>query len=152
MTFPRTALVLPVIALLLGACTTPATDPAPAKPTAPMGATTRPEMPAGKNLRKGMTEAEIRAIWGEPQTVHEGKLPNETILVYQFDVLSTQKMVAATVVERAAIDPITGEARTVMEPVLTPQKVTVTQTIVLQLLDGQLASWARKLGEERSFN
>lgn len=39
-----------------------------------------------------------------------------------------------------------------LEPTLTPQNVTITQTIVLQLLDGRLASWARKLGEERSFN
>ena len=105
-----------------------------------------------KNLRKGMTDLEIRSVWGEPKAVHAGQTDGETILVYQFDVLTTQQMVAAAMTEVPAVDPITGEARIVMEPVLKPQQVTITQTIVLLLKDGALASWARRLGEERSFN
>ena len=99
-----------------------------------------------------MTEDEIRAVWGAPVAVHAGKEQGETILVYQFDVLTTQQMVAATMTEVPSVDLVTGEARIVMQPTLTPQNVTVTQTIVLQLVKGKLASWARKLGEERSFN
>lgn len=151
MTNLRTSVFLPAIALLLGACTTPTRDAARAEPAAPLGSAPAPTSTA-MNLRKGMTEVEIRAAWGEPKAVHAGKQDNETILVYQFDVLSTQKMVAAAMTEIPAIDPITGESRIVMEPVLKPQQVTVTQTIVLQLIDGQLVSWARQLGEQRSFN
>ena len=98
-----------------------------------------------------MTEAEIRALWGDPKSVQVGKEQGEAILVYQFDVLTTQRMVAATVNEWQAPDPISGVPRTVIDPVLSPQQVTVVQTIVLQLIDGKLVSWARKFGEERSI-
>ncbi len=148
MTSLRTALPLLAIALLFGACTSAPREATQAAP-APAAAPAPRENP--KNLRKGMTEADIRAIWGEPKAVHAGK-EGETILVYHFDVLTTQRMVAAAMTEVPAVDLVTGEARTVLEPTLTPQNVTITQTIVLQLLDGRLASWARKLGEERSFN
>lgn len=133
--------------LLLAACSTPPRETAQAKP-ANLAA-----QPSNKvNLRKGMADPEIRAAWGEPQAVHAGKDKNETILVYHFDVMTTQQMVAAAMTEVPAFDPITGEARTVLEPKLTPQNVTVTQTIVLRLVDGKLVNWARKLGEERKFN
>lgn len=146
----RPLLPLFATALLLGACNSvppKATDATPVPSTAPAPA----QSTASKNLRKGMTEAEIRAVWGDPKTVQVGKEKGETILVYQFDVLTTQRMVAATVNEWQAVDPISGVPRTVIDPVLSPQQVTVVQTIVLQLIDGKLASWARKFGEERSF-
>jgi hypothetical protein len=152
MTSLRTSLPLLAIALLFGACTSAPREAAQATPSpvATPAATTAPK-DNPKNLRKGMTEFEIRAVWGEPKAVHTGK-EGETILVYHFDVLTTQRMVAAAMTEVPAVDLVTGEARTVLEPTLTPQNVTITQTIVLQLVDGRLANWARKLGEERSFN
>lgn len=141
--------VLPLLAIaLLGACTSAPREAAQAAPAS--GATAAPK-DNPKNLRKGMTEHDIRSVWGEPKAVHAGKEAGETILVYQFDVLSTQQMVAATVNEWQTIDPISGVPRTVIDPVLSPQQVTVFQTIVLQLVDGKLVSWARRLGEERSF-
>lgn len=146
----RPVLPLFATALLLGACTSvppKATVATPAPSTAPAPA----QSTASKNLRKGMTETDIRTVWGDPKTVQVGKEKGETILVYQFDVLTTQRMVAATVNEWQAVDPISGVPRTVIDPVLSPQQVTVVQTIVLQLIDGKLASWARKFGEERSF-
>lgn len=148
MTSIRTALPLLATALFLGACST---APREAAHTAPAPSTAPARQENQKNLRKGMTEADIRTVWGEPQSVHAGK-EGETIMVYHFDVLTTQRMVAAAMTEVPAVDLLTGEARTVLEPTLTPQSVTITQTIVLQLLDGRLASWARKLGEARSFN
>jgi PBP1b-binding outer membrane lipoprotein LpoB len=148
MTSLRTSLPLLAIALLLGACTSAPREAAQAAP-APAATTAPKDNP--KNLRKGMTEHEIRAVWGEPKAVHAGQ-EGETILVYQFDVLTTQRMVAAAMTEVPAVDMVTGEARTVLEPTLTPQNVTITQTIVLQLKNGALASWARRLGEQRSFN
>lgn len=138
-------------ALLLGACNSvppKATDATPAPSTAPV--TARQE--SSKNLRKGMTKEEIHAVWGEPKAVHAGKEKGETILVYHFDVLTTQRMVAATVNKWEVPDPISGVPRTVIDPVLSPQQVTVIQTIALQLIDGKLVSWARRFGEERSFN
>jgi hypothetical protein len=152
MTSLHTALPLLAIALFLGACTSAprkASQAAPAPVATPVATTAPKDNP--KNLRKGMTEHEIRAVWGEPKAVHAGKEAGETILVYQFDVLSTQQMVAATVNEWQTVDPISGVPRTVIDPVLSPQQVTVFQTIVLQLVDGKLVSWARRLGEERSF-
>jgi hypothetical protein len=151
MKFIRPILTLLATALLLSACNSvppKATDatPAPAT-TAPPSA----QPAASKNLRKGMTEAEIRAVWGEPTAVHAGNVERETILVYNFDVLTTQRMVAATVNEWQTVDPVSGVPRTVIDPVLSPQQVTVFQSIVLQLIDGKLVSWARKLGEDRSF-
>jgi PBP1b-binding outer membrane lipoprotein LpoB len=143
-----TATFLTCTLLLAGCSSSPreVTRTQPAATPAPARTETK------QNLRKGMTEADIRSAWGEPLAAHPGKEPGETILVYEFDLLTTQRMVAASMVERPAIDPINGADRTVMEPVLAPQNVTVTQTIVLQLKDGKLASWARQLGEERSFN
>lgn len=136
-----------LVCLLLAACSTPPRDTARASQPASAA-----PAPANRNLRRGMTETEIRALWGEPLAIHAGKAENERIFVYTFDVLTTQRMVAATVNLVDAVDPIDGGVRTVTDPVLSPQKVTVTQTIVLQLLDGKLASWARRLGEQRSFN
>lgn len=149
MTSNRPTLPLLVIALLLGACTSAPHEAA--QPTPARASTTAPK-DNPKNLRKGMTEAEIRTVWGEPKAMHVGQGENETILVYQFDLLTTQRMVAASMTEVPAFDPISGETRSAMEPVLTPQNVTVTQTIVLQLKEGRLAGWARQLGEQRSFN
>ncbi|MFZ5495643.1 MAG: hypothetical protein ACOZE5_09960 [Verrucomicrobiota bacterium] len=151
MTPPKTSCASLVLVLLLAACNSAPRQTAQPAPASAPGAPAAAKPESGKNLRKGMTESEIRAVWGEPKAVHAGK-DGETILVYHFDVLTTQQMVAATMAEVPAVDPVTGEARTVMEPVLTPQNVTLTQTIVLQLVDGKLASWARQLGEQRSFN
>ncbi len=142
----KTCLPLAATALLLAACNTPTREATQATPPP-----TQPAPEAKPNLRKGMTESEIRTVWGEPKAVHAGKEAGETILVYHFDVLTTQQMVAAAMTEVPAVDPITGEARTVMEPTLMPQNVTVTQTIVLQLKEGKLASWARQFGEQRAF-
>jgi PBP1b-binding outer membrane lipoprotein LpoB len=145
----KTAVTFLTCTLLLAGCSSTPPEVTRAQPTptpAPTRAETKP------NLRKGMTEADIRTAWGEPRATHAGKEAGETILVYEFDLLTTQQMVAASMIERPAIDPINGADRTVMEPVLAPQNVTVTQTIVLQLKDGKLTSWARQLGEERSFN
>jgi hypothetical protein len=133
--------------LIAGCSSAPRETARPPEAAAPASAKKEPS----KNLRKGMTEAEIRSVWGDPKIVRPGK-GGETILIYHFDVLTTQRMVASRMTEVPAVDLVTGEARTVMEPSLTPQNVTVTQTIVLQLLDGRLASWARQLGEERRFN
>lgn len=136
--------------LLFAGCNTPtepATQAAPAAPTA--SAPTAREN--AKNLRKGMTETEIRAVWGEPKSTHTSP-EGDKILVYQFDVLNAQKMVPTDMKEIPAYDPITGAAIKVMEPTYSPQNVTVYQTIVLQLKNGALASWARQLGEQRAFN
>lgn len=148
MTSNRTLLPVLVTALLLGACTT---APREAAQTTPARATGTAPQDNPKNLRKGMTEAEIRTIWGEPKAIHTDQ-EGGTILVYHFDVLTTQRLVAASMTEVPTFDPISGESRSVMEPVLAPQNVTVTQTIVLQLKEGKLAGWARQLGEQRSFN
>jgi hypothetical protein len=147
MTPAKNLTALLVTSLLLAACTSAPRETA----QAPAPAAT-PKSENKQNLRKGMTEAEIRAVWGEPKSSQPGKAEGETILIYHFDVLTTQRMVAATVAEVTAVDPINGATRTVLEPVLSPQNVTITQTIVLQLKEGKLASWARQLGEERAFN
>ena len=138
--------VLAAAALLLAACSSAPREVAQTQPAEPPA-----RLEAKPNLRKGMTETEIRSAWGEPMAVHTSP-EGDTILVYHFDVLTTQRMVAAAMTEVPSADLFTGEARTVLEPTLTPEKVTLTQTIVLQLKAGVLAGWARKLGEERSFN
>lgn len=139
--------ILVAATLLLAGCASSSRETAQSAPTP---APAKPE--ASKNLRKGMTADEIRAVWGAPVAVHPGKETGETVLVYHFDVMTTQQMVAATMTEVPSVDLVTGEAQRVMQPTLTPQNVTVTQTIVLQLIDGKLVSWARKLDEKRSFN
>jgi hypothetical protein len=136
--------------LLLAAC---ASAPREAAQPTPAPAPTRTPTAEEKrqNLRKGMTETEIRAAWGEPKAVHPGK-PGETVLIYEFKVLSAQNMVASSMVEVPNYDPINGAYKPVMEPVLAPQNVTVTQTIVLLLVEDRLTGWTRQLGEQRTFN
>jgi PBP1b-binding outer membrane lipoprotein LpoB len=87
----------------------------------------------------------------EPKSVQTSS-EGDKILVYQFDVLTAQKMVPTDMKEIPAYDPVTGAPIKVMEPTYSPQNVTVYQTIVLQLKNGALASWARQLGEQRAFN
>ncbi len=151
MTSLRNLLPLLSLPLLLGGCTTPTSAPPATAPAASPGPASETPKPAAKNLRKGMREDEIRAAWGAPASRQDGKQPGEIILIYHFDVLTTQKMVAATAIEVPVVEPISGQIYNVVEPVLQPTQVTVTQTIVLQLLNGQLASWARRFGEETSF-
>lgn len=136
--------------LLFAGCNTPTNTPATSSPTGPATATPAAKEQS-KNLRKGMTELEIRAVWGEPKSVQTSP-EGDKILVYQFDVLTAQKMVPTDMKEIPAYDPITGAPIKVMEPTYSPQNVTVYQTIVLQLKNGALASWARQLGEQRAFN
>ncbi len=134
--------------ILLAGCSTPTDN---STRTTPAAAPSPAAKGNSKNLRKGMTEMEIRAAWGDPKSVHTTP-EGDTVFVYQFDVLTAQKMVPTDMKEIPAYDPITGAAIQVKEPVYSPQNVTVYQTIVLQLKDGALASWARRLGEERAFN
>jgi len=145
----RSSAPLVLVVLLLAAC---ASTPREANRAPKPVADTPASVPANRNLRRGMTEQEIRSVWGEPIAVHAGKTPGESILVYRFDVLTTQRMVATGVDHIPAVDPVSGVPRTVLDPVFSPQQVTVVQTIVLQLQDGKLASWARQLGEQRRFD
>jgi hypothetical protein len=148
-TTPLILLPFAATALLLSACTSAPREvsnnrPAPPAPAAPQ--------PAQKpNLRKGMTEMEIRAAWGEPKGVHAGQ-DGETILVYQFDLRTTQRLVATDMVEVPAFDPVNGLPIKVTEPTYSPQNVTLVQTIALFLRNGALERWSRHLGEQRSFN
>lgn len=137
---------LAVAVLILSGCNS---TPRPATPTA----TARTGTASGEksNLRKGMTEAEIRAAWGEPKGVHPGE-GGETILVYQFDLRTTQRMVPTDMVEVPAFDPVNGLPIKVMEPTYSAQNVTLLQTIALFLRDGRLDRWSRHLGEQRSFH
>lgn len=134
---------------LFTACTSTPREVAGTKPPAPAPAAAQPA--AKPNLRKGMTEMEIRAAWGEPKGVHAGQ-EGETILVYQFDVRSTQRMVATDMVEVPAYDPVNGLPIKVTEPTYSPQNITLVQTIALFLRNGALERWSRHLGEQRSFN
>lgn len=141
--------VLPAAALLLTACTSAPREVSGTKPADPAPAAAQPAQKP--NLRKGMTEMEIRAAWGEPKGVHPGQ-DGETILVYQFDVRSTQRLVATDMVEVPAFDPVNGLPIKVTEPTYSPQNITLVQTIALFLRDGALERWSRHLGEHRSFN
>lgn len=134
---------------LLTACTSAPREVTGTKPAAPAPAAAQPAQKP--NLRKGMTEMEIRAAWGEPKGVHPGQ-EGETILVYQFDLRSTQRMVATDMVEVPAFDPINGLPIKVAEPTYSPQNITLVQTIALFLRDGALERWSRHLGEQRTFN
>ena len=134
------------VCLLLTACTTPpqaSSSAGPAKAAAPKE--------IRQNLRKGMSEAEIRAAWGEPRSVFVGPA-GERVLVYEFDVLTTQRMVATAMIEVPFHDPVTGAYQPVKEPSLSPEKTTVYQVIHLLLQEDRLQEWTRKLGQQRTFN
>ncbi len=142
---PRSSGALLAASLLLAACSTPS-QTAPIQPPALAPKT------ESKNLRRGMTEAEIRSVWGAPKAIEAGPEANQSILVYEFDVHTSQQLVATNMVEVPAYDPIDGRYRKVMEPVLTPQTTTLYQIIELRLRDGRMESWSRRLGRQRSFN
>ena len=97
------ALLLSAVLALLSACSSAPRETAGSAP-APSSGQPAPIRP---NLRKGMTELEIRAAWGDPKAVAPGE-DGTTILLYQFDLRTTQRMIATDMVEVPAFDPING--------------------------------------------
>ncbi|HEX2860501.1 MAG TPA: hypothetical protein VHN79_02630, partial [Lacunisphaera sp.] len=70
----RSLVLLAAATLLLSACSTAPRETAQSTPAA--------GTESSKNLRRGMTEDQIRAVWGEPQTIHPGN-EGVKLLVYQ---------------------------------------------------------------------
>lgn len=103
-----------------------------------------PEKPVSfTTLRKGLTDTEVRTLLGEPAEIREIQKSGLTghIWTYHWKVAETTKMVALNTREVPAINPRTGEATTVREPVYDAQVNAIVETAELLIYEKKLYGW-----------
>jgi len=113
----------------------------PSVPGKGPGATT----PSGRpdpwlSLTKDMTAAEVRTALGEPAEVRKMESPGGEIWVYQRKIVTGVDMVPTRTQDVPYVDPITGQMRTVQEPVYSRETRTSEQVLYLLLFQGRLTS------------
>ena len=137
--------------LALAGCAT-APD-SPAKETTSAAAAKSDAKPA-KKLRRGMKPAEVRAMLGEPTEVnpHTGSDRAEETWFYRRQVGEHTGQKVTGTQELPYVDPMTGDARTMMEPVYTTYTAKVIEELTLYWKNGELVDWKARRREVESFN
>lgn len=111
---------------------------------------------AGKvpQLKAGLSREIVRGLFGEPaETRPSGATPTQaTVWIYRQRRLinSTQKITGTE--NRLYVDPITGQERTVPEPVYTQVNDYADEELRLTWIDNQLLSWKRTRRGESDFD
>jgi hypothetical protein len=128
----KTVPYLPILlSLALAGCSTPA-------PEAP----DQPSIPAFRALYKGQPAAEVKARVGEPAEIRpfpvtETGLAAE-VWVYRRVVAREERQVPIRTRDVPAVNPITGLAFTVNEPVYETQSDAIIETVELLMVEQQL--------------
>jgi hypothetical protein len=126
-----TALFAP---LMLGGCATSATPDATRE---------REAQTLASVLQKGMTPEEVRALLGEPVQVRPVQSPagKAERWVYRRRGGQVVNLQQTSTQDVPFVDPITGETRTMAEPVYSHVTTTVIEETHLLWVNGRLETW-----------
>lgn len=136
---------------LLAGCTAPAVSSTPVEQPAvqvPLGVTYSPV--ALDPLKKGMTTAEVIALWGQPekqQHMHHDAGAAD-IWIYHHVISSYQRQVATSTQLVPVFDSFTNATKNVPEAVYSQERVQITQTAELLIIKDRLIEW--KVTDESS--
>lgn len=134
---------------LLAGCAAPAVSSTPVKqPTrqVPLGVAYSPV--TLDTLKKGMTTAEVIALWGQPekqQHMHHD-VGAADIWIYHHVVGSYQRQVATSTQLVPVFDSFTNATKNVPEAVYSQEKVEIIRTSELLIFKDRLIEW--KVSEE----
>ncbi len=149
--FGPTSLLL----LFLAGCSGPPA-PGPASAAVPPAnktkATPKPDPFAA--VQKGMTAAEVRSLVGEPKEIKPfkaGDLKSE-VWVYQHTIAERTRQVEVGTQDVPVVDSLTGRAGTAKESVMGLEFVTVSETVELLMIEGQVIEIKRKPRLDRTIN
>lgn len=132
-----------------GACTVfaePAAPTSPPRATAPASA--RP------TIAIGMSADTVRALIGAPQKIKRLKQKHATAEVwfYRFSKPAGCRQVATGTREVPYVDPISGTAKMILEPVYGLEQTSVEETTELLMVDGALAAAKRYRSSRRNYD
>lgn len=116
--------------------------------------TAKPLPSGGERLVVGMRLERVQALLGEPSAVTPGTGDNyvQETWTYQITRPPVYRTIVAEMQEVPWVDPITGEMKTVQEPINDQQRLDQQETLTLVFRYGQLITIDRQLTEHRSFS
>ncbi|MCF3652445.1 hypothetical protein [Synoicihabitans lomoniglobus] len=127
-----TSLSALTLATVFGGCASTTTSPAKATASAYAGATSFPR-DAMKELRLGMTQREVLALVGQPAEKEPASAANGEAETWRYFNTTdpVYRDVAIEMEEVAYVDPITGIARTILDPRPEMERITTRETFFL---------------------
>lgn len=110
--------------------------------------------PARAAISVGMSAEQVQGVIGKPERIKPLKKEGVSaeIWFYSFEKLAGTKDVATSTRDVPVVNPITGTIRMIPEAVYTQQRVYVTETTELLMVNGALASSKRYRHVKTSFN
>lgn len=136
-----------LLALSLGGCSSVPSAPA----AGPGGGTRTAKADPWLSLTKDMTADQVRADLGPPAEVRPMESPGAEIWVYRRNVVTGVDMVPTRTQDVPSVNPVTGEMRTVQEPVYSRETRTSEQVLYLLLFQGRLTSWRINSQAKRDY-
>ncbi len=135
----RISLLISIGWLASGCETTPAVSPA--------------SIPSDQ-LVVGMYAERIKELLGEPISIVPGTGENyvEETWTYQIEHPPVYRTIVAEMRSVPWVDPITGEMKTLQEPINDQQRIDRYETVLLLIRYGQLIKVDRKVDEHRAFS
>ena len=124
-------------------------------PSAPTTAQKRAAQPARPDpwlsLAKGTTAEQVRADLGTPVEVRPLRSPGAEVWIYRRTAAVDVNLVPTKTEDVPYFDPITGQQRTIQNPVYSQETRTVEEELQLLLYEGKLVNWKRGFRDERSY-
>jgi outer membrane protein assembly factor BamE (lipoprotein component of BamABCDE complex) len=110
--------------------------------------------PASDHLMVGMYAEQVRTLLGEPAEIVIGTGDDQVqeTWTYVIQHRPTYRNVVAEMRSVPWVDPITGEMKTISEPINDQQRIDREETLTLVLRYDQLISIDRDLREQRTFS
>jgi hypothetical protein len=143
------------ITLLFAGCSSaPVSDARPAGATHAGASTTGVGTRSYAALQKGMTAEQVRGILGEPAEIKPLKSGEIGAYhwIYRHSFDGGVQPVVTGMQDVPYIDRMTGESRTIQEPLHGQEMTVIHETIELLVFDGQLVEWKRSFADERVRN
>lgn len=127
-------------ALLTAGCQTPAVS--------------EPVVAPSDQLMVGMRSEKVERLLGEADSITPGQGNDyvEETWVYQIEHPPVYRTIVAEMRDVPWVDPITGEMKTLQDPVVDQQRIDRRETVTLKFRYGQLMTIDRDVDEHRSFS
>ncbi len=120
-------------------------------PSAAPASTVKPARPS---ISVGMSAEQVQGIIGKPERIKPLKKDGVSaeIWFYSFEKLARTRDVATSTRNIPVVEPITGTIKMIPEAVYTQQRIYVTETTELLMVNGALASSKRYQQYKNSFD
>lgn len=114
----------------------------------------RPTALRSDQLVVGMQSDQIKELLGEPASIVPGAGDNyvEETWTYQIDHPPVYRTIVAEMRSVPWVDPITGEMKTIQEPINDQQRLDRHEKVRLLIRYGQLIRVDREVEEQRAFS